>query len=58
VNRWSLDWRTAGIRELMDRLEEGGWYIAAAVVMNSAVCRHRTAAPAARARSRQTCISA
>jgi hypothetical protein len=25
VNRWSLDWRTAGIRELMDRLEEGGW---------------------------------
>jgi hypothetical protein len=27
VNRWSLDWRTAGIRELMDRLEEGGWEI-------------------------------
>jgi hypothetical protein len=25
VNRWSLDWRTAGIRELMDRLEDGGW---------------------------------
>jgi hypothetical protein len=25
VNRWSLDWRTAGIRELMDRLDEGGW---------------------------------
>jgi hypothetical protein len=25
VNRWSLDWRTAGIRGLMDRLEEGGW---------------------------------
>ncbi|HEX7269962.1 MAG TPA: hypothetical protein VF256_21420 [Streptosporangiaceae bacterium] len=25
VNRWSLDWRTTGIRELMDYLEEGGW---------------------------------
>ena len=25
VNRWSLDWRTPGIRELMDRLEGGGW---------------------------------
>jgi hypothetical protein len=25
VNRWSLDWRTARIRELMDRLEESGW---------------------------------
>jgi hypothetical protein len=25
VNRWSLDWRTPGIRELMDHLEEGGW---------------------------------
>jgi hypothetical protein len=24
VNRWSLDWRTAGIRELVDRLEEEG----------------------------------
>jgi hypothetical protein len=27
VNRWSLDWRTPGIRELMDRLEEGGWEV-------------------------------
>ncbi len=27
VNRWSLDWRTSGIRELMDRLEEGGWEV-------------------------------
>ena len=25
VNHWSLDWRTPGIRELMDRLEERGW---------------------------------
>lgn len=25
MNRWSLDWRTTGIRELMDYLEEGGW---------------------------------
>jgi hypothetical protein len=25
VNRWSLDWHTPAIRELMDRLEEGGW---------------------------------
>jgi hypothetical protein len=27
VNRWSLDWRTPGIRELMDRLEERGWEV-------------------------------
>ncbi len=27
VNRWSLDWRTPGIRELMDRLEEAGWEV-------------------------------
>jgi len=27
VSRWSLDWRTPGIRELMDRLEEGGWEV-------------------------------
>jgi hypothetical protein len=27
VNRWSLDWRTSGIRELIDRLEEGGWEV-------------------------------
>ncbi len=27
VNRWSLDWRTPGIRELIDRLEEGGWEV-------------------------------
>jgi len=27
VDRWSLDWRTPGIRELIDRLEEGGWEV-------------------------------
>src|ERR671930_144071 len=27
VNRWSLDWGTPGIRELMDRLEDGGWQV-------------------------------
>ena len=27
VNRWSLDWRAPGIRELIDRLEERGWEV-------------------------------